>query len=362
MLCDMTGRSHVVLLGRAAAGIWAALRVWGIHGQMVWIPANTCYIVLWAVLESGNTPVLVDVDSRTGNISPDTLTQCVVGVNRRFAPTEPAVIIPCHMYGLSAPMAANCEWAAAHEVKVIEDAAQASGGHVDGRPAGAWGDASIFSFGQGKIVDVELGGALLTDDPVFATEIERVLADAPTWNERLAELSYHWEQLYWPLHQFEDENPRLLNLYPALFDIYRSLTAYRLPASYWDDLPVALRKLPENRAHRMEMAALYDQLLHGLPVRTLARPEGSILWRYPLLVPANQRRDLLHFLWERKYYEVTRWYPSLRWMHSALAPDAPQKPTPGADQLAAEIINLPVDGDEASVKNMVETIAEKICA
>jgi len=365
LLCEMTGRSHAVLLGRAAAGLWAALRVWGIRGQPVWIPANTCYIVLWAVLESGNSPVLVDVDPLTANMSAETLerphppTPSPSGRGGEIPVEPPAVIIPCHLYGLSAPMGEICQWAVAHGAKVIEDAAQASGGLVDGRPAGAWGDASIFSFGQGKIVDVTLGGALLTDDGVLAAEIARVLADCPLWDDRLAEMSHQWEQLYWPLHQFEDENPSLLTLYPALFEMYRSLTTYRLPSSYWDDLPATLRSLTENRRQRAEMAAVYDEAFRSLPVRTLARPEGSILWRYPLLVPANQRRDLLHHLWDKKFYEVTRWYPSLWPMLSALVADALKLAVPGVDQLAAEIINLPM-GMEAD--RITAIIGEKIRA
>ena len=70
LLCGMTGRQHALLAGRGAAGIWAALRALDLHDAYVMIPANTCYIVLWAVLKSGNKPMLVDVDAETGNLTP----------------------------------------------------------------------------------------------------------------------------------------------------------------------------------------------------------------------------------------------------------------------------------------------------
>lgn len=66
-----------------------------------------------------------------------------------------------------------------------------------------------------------------------------------------------------------------------------------------------------------------------------------MLWRYPLLVPPPERDGLLAALWADGEHAVTRWYPSLRPMAAALAPEAPQPPTPAADELAAEIINLP---------------------
>lgn len=335
ILRDLTGRAHVTLVGRAAAGIYAVLRALDLHDQWVLIPANTCYVVLWAVLRSGNKPFLVDVDPLTGNTSPETLSA--------FPHDKPGVVIPCHIYRLVAPIKSLRQWARARGVFVLEDATLALGGHADGQPAGAWGDASVFSFGQGKIVDVQLGGALLTDDAKLAGEVARLLSHAPVWDDHHVSLTNQWNALYWALHQYEADNPRLLQLYPALFNIYGELISYQLPVSYLHDLPQALQTLPANLAHRAQMAARYDDLLHGCPVRTPPRPTGSILWRYPLLVSAEHRNDLLQHLWEQGIHDATRWYPPLRHMLTALAPELPAHPTPGADQLGAEIINLRVD-------------------
>ncbi|MCA0454435.1 MAG: DegT/DnrJ/EryC1/StrS family aminotransferase [Chloroflexi bacterium] len=334
----MTHRTHALLPGRAAAGIWAALKVWAITNEVVLIPANTCYIVLWAVLKSGNRPLLVDVDPQTGNLATG-------GLNAALA-YNPAVVIPCHLYGLPAPMRSIVQWAKTHNINVIEDAALALGANVDGQPAGSWGDASILSFGLGKIADNQVGGALLSDDAVFIREAGRVLAGLPLWDDRLMALTNQWNSLYWSLHQYETANPRLLDLYPQLFAIYGELTAYRLAADDWAELPKLLRHLPDNLAHRADITAVYDQhLTHAdstlLPA--LARPAGSVLWRYPLLVAAHLRNALLGSLWEQGVHDATRWYPPLRPMTAALAPHSAQPTTPAADALGASIINLPLD-------------------
>jgi dTDP-4-amino-4,6-dideoxygalactose transaminase len=286
-------------------------------------------------LESGNQPILVDIDPNTGNLSIEGL--------KTAKNSLPAAIIPCHMYGLGAPMTSICQWAREKGAVVIEDAALAIGGIVEDRPAGSWGDVSIFSFGLEKIVDVEVGGAVLTDDAALAKEIAQVLESVPLWDERLAAMTAQWNSLYWALHQYETDNPRLLSLYPQLFDLYRDLVVYRLPDRYWDDLPAALTELPANLAHRAHLAAICDELLADLPVRTLPRPEGSILWRYPLLVPAENRDDLLNHLWSNGVRDATRWYPALGHMRAALAPDLLSQETPNADRFAAEIVNLTVD-------------------
>src|SRR5688500_7553774 len=119
LLRQRAGRGRAVLAGRGAAAIWAALRALDLHDRAVLLPANTCYIVLWAVLQSGNQPYLVDVDPLTANISPDTLNNCNV--------PNLSAIIPVHMYGLPAPMEAVCAWAKASQIAVIEDAALALG-------------------------------------------------------------------------------------------------------------------------------------------------------------------------------------------------------------------------------------------
>lgn len=352
MLQPLTGRNHIVLLGRAAAGIWATLEALGYTNQPILLPANTCYVVLWAVLHSGNVPVLVDVDPITANLSLDTLERANI--------ENAAAVIPCHMYGLPAPMEAIRVWAMTRGIFVIEDAALTLGAQADGRKVGDWSDVSVFSFGLGKIVDNQLGGALTTDDKKLAAEISSVLADVPVWDDTLLDLTNQWHNLYWALHQYEDRNPRLLTLYPTLFDIYRPLVAYQLPPAEWDSLPNGLRKLDDNLAHRHEMAALYDTRLHVLPVRTLDRPAGSILWRYPLIVAQEHRDELLAHLWEQGIHDATRWYPSLRFMASALAPNLLQSPTPNADLLGASIINLRLDPgvDTAIIERTADLITE----
>ncbi len=342
MLRQRTGRGQVLLVGRAAAAIDAALRALDFHDRPVLIPANTCYIVLWAVLLSGNQPFLVDIDPLTGNISPETLDRS--GVD------QPAAIIPAHLYGIPAPMPALIEWARAHRAVVIEDAALALGASVDGRPAGSWGDLSVFSFGAGKIADAGAGGALLTDDSALAAEIERLLADAPLWDRHLQRLNRQWLELYWALHQYEAENPRLADLYPTLFNLYRPIVRCRL--ADWRDLRRELRVLDANLAKRREAAANFDQILSGAAVRLLPRPPDAALWRYPILVPPDQRESLLESLWSAHFFDATRWYPSLQLMRRALAPHLSVTAAPAADAFAAEIVNLPL-ADPPTVAQIV---------
>ncbi len=327
VLHNQTGRTHALLTGRGATGIEAAQHAKGLVGARVGIPANTCYIVLWAILRSGNQPVLLDVHPNTGMLTVESLNQ----------PLD--ALIPCHLYGLPAPMRAISEWASANGVFLIEDAALAIGATVDGRAAGSWGDVSIFSFGQGKIVDQQLGGAVLTDDPALAEGMARWLAGLPEWDDRHVDLSNQWLALYWALHQYDDRDPRLSGFYPALFDLYADLVSFRLPPDYNAGLPEKLKAIEADRLRRLTLADHYDQVL---ALETFPRPPGATLWAYPLLVDPDLRDDLLHHLWDAGVHEAARWYPSLQPMQVALCPGLPLNPTPVAESLASQVITLPL--------------------
>jgi dTDP-4-amino-4,6-dideoxygalactose transaminase len=330
LLRERSGHKNVVLAGRGASAIWAILRALDLHDHPVLIPANTCYIVLWAILQSGNQPYLVDIDPLTGNVTPETLDRCPV--------VNPAVIIPAHMYGIPAYVPALVNWAKARNVYVIEDAALTTP-----EATSHLSDAAVLSFGSGKIVDAGGGGALLIDDTALATEAERLLGKLPFWKAPLQRLNEQWLEIYWALHQFEAENPRLPELYPTLYSSYGEITLASLPSAHWRAVNAALTALDETLVHRAEIARLYDERLSV--IGSLPRPPNTILWRYPLLVPAHLRSEILAELWSAQIFEATRWYPSLQPMRRALAPDLPATPTPAADHFAGEIINLPLSPD-----------------
>jgi dTDP-4-amino-4,6-dideoxygalactose transaminase len=343
----LTWRDQAVLAGRGAAAIWAALKAWGCEGREVLIPANTCAIVLWAVLRSGCRPRLIDI---ADPLHPSTLDALPADTSHA------AAIIPAHLYGLPAPMDEVCAWARQRGLYVIEDAALALGGQVRGRPAGGWGDAAMLSFGLGKVVDHQLGGALVTDDPALAREVRRLLDNAPPLDDDLLRLANQWNGLYWPLHQYESSTPGLLDLYPRLFDLYGGITVYQLAAPDWVGLAERLDALPAERRRRQRLAERCDAALAGLPFTPFQRPAEAVLWKYPVLVEPAQRDNLLEALWAAGQHEVTRWYPSLRPMARALAPDVNQPPTPQADRLGAMIVNLPLHPGVEAVQ------VEAICA
>jgi len=162
---DFIGVRHCVGVASGTDALALALRAMDIGpGDKVLVPANTFIATALAVTMCGATPVLADVE-------PSTLTLDVEAA-RRALPGRLSAIIPVHLYGQPADMAAVLELAKEKGVAVLEDAAQAHGAvHADGR-CGALGLASAFSFYPGKNLGAYGdGGAVCTNDAGVAERL-----------------------------------------------------------------------------------------------------------------------------------------------------------------------------------------------
>ncbi|HEY4104875.1 MAG TPA: DegT/DnrJ/EryC1/StrS family aminotransferase [Polyangiaceae bacterium] len=124
-------------------------------GDEVIIPAFTMIASAFAVCYTGAKPVFVDADA-TWNIDPRL-------VEAKITPKTRA-IMPVHVYGHSCEMDSLRKLASAHELLVIEDAAEAIGSRYKGELCGALGDMSCFSFFANKLVTTGEGGMVVARD------------------------------------------------------------------------------------------------------------------------------------------------------------------------------------------------------
>lgn len=122
-----------------------------------------------AVLYTGATPVFVDIDPVTYNLSP---AQLEVAAEKH--PDAKAVLV-VHLYGLPADMPAIMAVANKHNLVVVEDCAQAHGAAYRGQMVGNFGKAAAFSFYPTKNMTAGEGGMVVTDDPVIAEKVRMLV-------------------------------------------------------------------------------------------------------------------------------------------------------------------------------------------
>lgn len=160
------GSAHCIGVANGLDALILTLRSWLElgrlqHGDEIIVPANTYIASILAISANGLTPVLVEPDAASFNLSP---------ANARAAITaKTRAILPVHLYGQLADMPAVMALAREYGLLVLEDAAQAHGAAIGGKRAGSWGDAAGFSFYPGKNLGA-LGdaGAITTHDAELA--------------------------------------------------------------------------------------------------------------------------------------------------------------------------------------------------
>jgi dTDP-4-amino-4,6-dideoxygalactose transaminase len=135
------------------------------NGDEVIIPANTFIATAWGITHAGATPVFVDSD-------PDTWEIDTTKVEEKIT-TKTRAIIGVHLYGQPCDVDALIDICKKHDLKFIEDAAQAQGARYKGRNIGGFGEMSCFSFYPGKNLGAcgEAGG-ITTNNESYIKHIQ----------------------------------------------------------------------------------------------------------------------------------------------------------------------------------------------
>jgi dTDP-4-amino-4,6-dideoxygalactose transaminase len=288
-------------VGSGLDALILALRALGVGpGDEVLVPSNT-YIATWlAVSAVGATPVPVEPDPSSYVVEPAAM-RAAIG-------PRTAALLPVHLYGLPVDAAAMEELADDEGVALLFDAAQAHGARSGGKPVGAFGHASAWSFyptkNLGALGD---GGAVTTNDEALARRIRRLR-------------NYGSETRYHNLER--GVNSRLDELQAAFLRV----KAAKLGA--WNEL-------------RAAHAARYRDALRGSNVVT-PRPFTGRESSWHLYVIQTAARDQLRGALANQGIETLIHYPVPPHLQPAYRDlGIARGQLPVAEELAARVLSLP---------------------
>lgn len=147
------GSGRAIALANGSVALELALLALGIGvGDEVIVTPRSFVASAACVALVGATPIFADVDRESGNITAESIAKAITPRTR--------AIIPVHLAGWPADMAAIMTVAQDNGLLVIEDCAQAHGARIDGAPVGSFGDSAAFSFCQDKIISTGGEGGL----------------------------------------------------------------------------------------------------------------------------------------------------------------------------------------------------------
>lgn len=201
------GSAHAVALANGTLALDVALRALGIGpGDEVIVTPRTFIASISCVVNAGAVPVFADVDRDSGNISAATIAPCITDRTR--------AVIPVHLAGWPCDMDAIMALARTHELKVIEDCAQAHGARVGERSVGTIGHVGAWSFCQDKIMTTGgEGGMVTTDDPALWSTMWSFKDHGKSWEavyEREHAPGFRW------VHESFGTNWRMLEVQAAI--------------------------------------------------------------------------------------------------------------------------------------------------
>lgn len=161
---ERSAAPYGVTVANATLGLFAAMRGLGVGpGDEVIVPAYTFVASATAVLLTGATPVIVDVDPVHLHLTPEAVEAAVT--------PRTAAIMPVHVSGSPADMDGLVAAAGRHSLAVVEDCAQSHGATYYGRPVGGLGDAGVYSFQASKGMTAGEGGVIVCRDEEVSAAI-----------------------------------------------------------------------------------------------------------------------------------------------------------------------------------------------
>jgi dTDP-4-amino-4,6-dideoxygalactose transaminase len=300
---DFCGTKHCIAVGTGTAALHLGLLALGVQAddEVITSP-NTFLATAEAITYCGAVPVFVDIDPATGNLDPNLIERAITPRTR--------VILPVHLYGRPADMDAIREIGARHNVRILEDAAQAHGARYRGRRVGGLGQAAAFSFYPTKNLGAYgEGGALTTNDDQIAKFVRAARNHGQTARYE---------------HEFVGYNSRMQGFQGAV-------------------LRVKLRHLYNWTERRQEIAREYRRSLAGARLETPVDDPRDECVYHQFVIYVENRSAMVAKLAAREIETVIH-YPKpvhLQPAYSSLG--LPPGTFPRAERACDRVLSLPID-------------------
>lgn len=306
----------------------------------VMVPSYTCYSVAASVIKAGLRVRIVDISPETLDYAPDAM------ADTDFS--KVLAVVATNLYGMPSDLPRLSRIASAHGAFLIDDAAQAMGASVGGRPCGTSGDAGLYSFDKGKNVAAIDGGVVVTSSPELAVALRGEVVGLPgpsgaTATAHVAKAILYAAMLRPWLYALPASVPQL--------GLGRTVFTTEFPLAQADPRLVTLARTMMERLDVFTQArvgnarALLDGLRAEPSFRTISELEGStpVYLRLPILLPTREARDQAIQQLNRGGIGATGSYPAsladIEPLRHAVA--NPGAAVAGGRQVAATIATLP---------------------
>ncbi|MFO7594587.1 MAG: DegT/DnrJ/EryC1/StrS family aminotransferase [Pseudomonadota bacterium] len=312
------GVNHAVGCASGTDALHLALIAAGVgEGDEVITTSFTFIATAEAILYVGAKPVFVDIDEKTMNIDPNQIEAAI-------SPKTKA-ILPVHLFGQPADMAAIQTIADKHNLVVVEDCAQSFGADIDGKQTGSMSIAGCFSFFPSKNLGCFGDGGLISTNDEKVAEHLRVLRNHGSWKR------YHHSELGY--------NSRLDELQAVI-------------------LRAKLKRIDQYNDGRRRVAHRYSAALAEMDGTTPPHEDGigkHVYHQYTLL---SEKRDQIMAALQDKQIACAVYYPIPLHQQEVFADMCQGVTLPVTEKIAGQCMSLPVypELEDDKVDQVLEVI------
>jgi dTDP-4-amino-4,6-dideoxygalactose transaminase len=311
------GVKHAIGVASGTDALHLALIAEGIGaGDEVITTAFTFIATAEAIKYIGATPVFVDIDPKTFNISPAAIEKAISAKTK--------AVMPVHLFGQPADIAQIDALCRRHNLKLIEDCCQSFGASINGKQTGAFGHAAGFSFFPSKNLGAfGDGGLVVTNSDDSAAKIKRL-------RNHGSDIRYY--------HEVIGYNSRLDEMQAVI-------------------LRAKLKRINQYNAARRHIAHYYSELMRDLPLTT-PYEDGlgeHVYHQYTLL---SEQRDAVLQALQAEHIACAIYYPVPLHQQKVFHYECAGLKLPVTESVAAQCFSLPICPflDQASAKRIVDVI------
>ncbi len=350
------GQSYMASSGKSALYlILKALKKKYPNKNEIVIPNYTCWSLPSAIVRAGFKIRIIDIDNSTLTVCPDALSKCI--------DDKSCAVIVTHLFGIPGKIDEIEKICKERQLFLIDDAAQGLGATQNDKKIGSFGDAGILSFGRGKTITVQAGGAAIIRDKEIAEIADSIYNDEFTeasvsrCNDKLQLAIYKLffnRYLYW----IPDSLP-FLNIGETIYDTRFEISKMADHRSEWGlKIFSRLEKIVKNRR---KIAKKYVQYIREAKLGDFITTEfsnNSAYLRFPMVF--KNRRSRRYILEKGHKLGISGMYPgtidSINGISQYLVRDSLQ--CPRSQDIAGRLVTLPTHYGikESDIKKIVDLI------
>lgn len=297
----ITKHEHLVFTSNCTTAIYLLLKALKFKKKKIIVPINICFDVILSILYSNNLPLVIDTNKNLG--------LCFSDLKKKINKEQNigAIIFP-YIYGNSDNFLKVHNLIKSKNILLIEDIAGAFGGKINEKYFGSFGDYTVGSFGQGKIIDMLGGGFVSTNDKNIFLDIKRNYHLLKNYNLKNKEKFKKMNKLQSKILLKDKKISLNKNKINFFFDgfIYNK----KFNKKYFYKLNDKIRDIDKINKLRNKKASHYDKIFDLNFINSVVHKKGSVYWRKNFLLNEGDSSQLINKFNKNKFY-ARKYYPPL---------------------------------------------------